>query len=79
MYHIEDMVCKLLLSFAPCILRLDEGASGNDVTTVERFGDHAGADVFECDDDRARVHGADPSRLCFLVKVPVTDEDDRQI
>ena len=78
MYHIEDMVCKILLSFASRSLRLGEGVSGNDVKAVQWLDGCAGDDVFECDDDRVRVCGADPSGLCFLVEVPVADEDDRQ-
>ena len=78
-YHIEDTVCKILLSFMSRSLRLVEGASGNDVKAVQWLDGRAGDDVFECDDDRARARGADPSGLCFLVEVPVTNEDDHQI
>ena len=77
--HIENMVRKILLSFASRILCLDEGFSGNDVKAVQWLDGHTRTDVFECDDDRVRVRGADPFRFCFLVEVAVTDEDDRQI
>ena len=76
---IENTVCKLLLSFASRILCLDERVSGNDVKAVQWLDGRAGDDVFECDDDRVKVRGADPSGLCFLVEVPVTNEDDHQI
>ena len=77
-YDIEDTVCKILLGFVSRSLRLVKGASGNDVKAVQWLDGRAGDDVFECDDDRVRVRGADPSGLCFLVEVPVTNEDDRQ-
>ena len=73
------MVRKRLLTAVPCILRLDEGTSGNDVTAVQWFSGHARDHVFEFDDDRVRVRGIDPLSLVLLVEIVVTDEDDRQI